>query len=146
VWFRRGAEHATWKDHHDKAVKYAESVMVKSLVITDTFTKVGTFTVPKNRSVGSPYLDYTLRAYVNKFIRHYERENYTMVSRPIIRRVPVIAEDEIRPIGIHESNPLNMSDRDLYEISARFKRRPVAGKLMLPDHMAEALPQGTRIT
>lgn len=142
--FRRG-EYAghNWQDFYNKALAYAEA---PATPFTDTYWKVGMIRVPKGIKIESTRWDLVIRAHIAKFIRHYEKQGWTLDNKPLIRKVPILPDNAPwNADGIFESDP-RVDDRDMYEVGAYFKRRPVAATLLLPDHMADNLPPGLKLT
>ena len=114
--------------------------------MTDTFWKEAVFTVPKGVNPLSLTYEYQVRRDINKWIAKRQREGWTLVSKPIIEKVAVISDAApLGSPGIHEGNPLREPDKDLYRVMALFKRRPIPGRLVIPDSMLNHIPPGFKI-
>lgn len=88
-----------------------------------------------------------LDAGTKQFIQHYEKQGWTLCSRPVARKVKPW-DEQYRPVndgkvtmwlptstGMREDDPAYVPDADQYEVAARFSRPERGARFDLSDEL-----------
>ena len=109
--------------------------------------KRGMFLVSKGTS-DMPLIEACDKAQ-QKFITRYEKERYILEGRPKVRKIPLVEEEEYRPVlnkggnvlvwipkrqkGMRSDHPWYVEDDDQYEVTAWFYRPAQTVKIEISD-------------
>lgn len=120
--------------------------------------KTGGFRVPRGAKQGWTLVRTTEEA-VKKFIAKFEREGWTLESRPRVKLMnrwegglkPVLDTKGTTTLwipegtGIPEDHPWYVPDRDLYVVAAWFSRPPREARFWIPDDVYRRLDRAGKL-